>query len=98
MRGQLPFAVEPDVVDARAIETVEVADAPAAGAVADLGVLAAAQVVLEDNAVGRGPPQRVGLAGDERENVPEAIVATDYQIRCACGHSGLLAYYNGSTV
>src|SRR6516162_7139342 len=65
LRSQLPFGIEANAIDARTVEAVEVADTPTAAAETDLSVLAAAQVVLEDDAIGRGPAQSVGLASNE---------------------------------
>ena len=72
------LAAEADPVDSGAIKAVEVADTPTTAAETDLGVFAAAQVVLEDDAIGSGPAHSVGLAPHKRENVPEAIVAADH--------------------
>src|SRR5262249_61199355 len=74
----LPF--EAVAVEAGAVEAVEVAHAPAATGVVDLGVFAAAQFVLEDDAVGGGAPEVIALSDREGEYVSEAVVPPDYQI------------------
>ena len=77
---QLPFAIERLTVNARAVETVEIAQAPVTVGVIDLGVLAAALLVLQDDAIGVGPAQRVALARDQRIHVAEAIIPADHKI------------------
>jgi hypothetical protein len=79
-RVEFPLAVQGLVVDAGAVEAVEVADAPAAVAPGDLGVFPGTQVVFEDNAVGSGPAQGVRLAGRNGEDVAEAVFAADHEI------------------
>src|SRR5260370_17743517 len=51
-RRQLPFTLQGVAVDARAVEAVEIAHAPAAVGMIDLGMFAAAEIVLQDDAVG----------------------------------------------
>src|SRR5262249_39052599 len=66
-------------VDARAVEALQVAQPPAAVGVVDLGVLAAAQLVLQDDAVGRRPAEGEALPGDERVDVAEPVVTAGHQ-------------------
>src|SRR5262249_50679171 len=67
-------------VDARPVHAFEVAHAPPADGVRNLRVLPAAQVVLEDDAVGVGPAQAVALADVQGQHVPEAVVTAKDQI------------------
>src|SRR5207244_3630628 len=85
--GQLDLAGEALVVDAGAVEAVEVADAPQAVGAEDLGVFAAAQLVLEDDAVGRGPAQGIAVGGGQGEHVAAAVVAPHHEESgTVCGH------------
>jgi hypothetical protein len=78
--GELPIAVEALVVDARAVEAAHVADVPVAVSVEQLGVLAAAQVVLEDDATGWRPAQGVALPGGQGKDIPETVIAANHQV------------------
>jgi hypothetical protein len=77
---QLPFGFQGDAVDSGAVEALEVADAPFAFRHGDFGVFAAAQFILEDDAVGVGPAQREALSGLERKHVAVAIVAAHHEV------------------
>ena len=46
-----------------------------------------ALIVLENDGIGRGAANGVALAGRHREDVPEAIVALDYQVGSRAGHA-----------
>ncbi len=84
---QAPFVIEAITVHPRAVEAVEVVEAPAAVGKVDLGVLPAAQVVLENNVVGVSPAQGVTLARLQREHVAETVFPSNHQIdRCAVSH------------
>jgi hypothetical protein len=79
---QLPVRVEWLVIDARAVEAIEIADMPPAVTPGHLGVLARAQVVFQYDSIGRRATESVRLAGLERENVAEAVIAPDNEIGC----------------
>ncbi len=84
---QVALAIEAHVVDARAVETTHVAHAPAPAAERNLGVVAAAQVVLQDDGARRCPPQRIALGRVKREHVAETVVPANHKIGCrADGH------------
>ena len=85
--GEVELGGEAVAVDAGAVEAVEVADTPAAIGVEDLGVLAAAQLVLEDDAIGGGAAEGVAVGGGQGEDVSEAVVAPHHEVsRPVCRH------------
>ena len=45
-----------------------------------LGMIAAAQIVAQDNAIGGRPAQGVALAGDQGEHFPEPFLVAQHQI------------------
>src|SRR5262249_49193353 len=77
---QVGLALDPFPVDTNTVETVQVADAPAAVSQANLGMLAAAQVVLENDAIGGSPAQGTALGGGQGKDVPVSVFAADHQV------------------
>src|SRR5436309_1831918 len=64
--------------------------APTSAGLVPLGVFTAADLVLDDDAVGRGAAQGRALADDQGEYVPVAVVAADHQISAGvCGHGSV---------
>ena len=66
---QLIVVLNPLAVDERAVAAIEIAERPLALRLKDFGVVAAAALVLHDDRVGRGPPDRHRLAVDQTEHV-----------------------------
>jgi hypothetical protein len=78
-RPQVALALERLLVDPGAVEAAAVADAPLAGGEVDLGVLAAAQVVVENHLVGLGPAEGVALPRVQGEHAAQPIGPADHE-------------------
>src|SRR5262249_28297422 len=88
-RAQRLLVLNGVAVDARAIQAAEVAHRPRAIGLKDFGMLAAAQVVVEDDFIGFGTAEDVALTGLEGKDVSQAVGATDHQKCFASGRHAL---------
>src|SRR5882724_5144474 len=86
-RRQLPFALQCVGIDARAVEAVEVADPPTLIRVINFGVFPAAEIVLENDAIGPGPAHGISMADGQGKHVAKSVLpASDQVSRCSRGH------------
>ena len=92
---EVALALDADAVDAGAVEAAQVAQPPALGDVVDLGMLAAGEVVLEDDGIGAGTPDRVHLAGHQGMDFPEAVRASHDEKTGGLGHGGTASLSGG---
>ncbi len=64
----------------------------AVGAAVDLGMLAAAQIIVQNDSIGVGSPHGESLRARQREHVAEAVFCSHHEIGCRFGrHSWLLS-------